>query len=188
MKNTKTPILVTLHGGCFTGGSHLWDQKQTKCLEKLGFNVRQLAFPTDNFEDTIVFLKNAIQEFGKKVYLLGRSSGGYLAKVIFDSCPDLIEKAIYLAPVFDPETRAMENPRFQKKQSYYFLNTTSYPTTDSFDLEKEVLFLAEKDENVPLKCFTQTQLENAIRLGIQTHCGLLQTTSSAFRDQILQVV
>jgi len=185
--------MVTLHGGCFVGGSHLWDQKQTFCLQKLGYQVHQLDFPKDNFEDTIDFIHKTLLQLvksneGNKLHLLGRSSGGYLAKVLFDKYPDLIKKAIYLAPVFDPITRGKINTKFQTKQSHYFRNTVELPNTESFNSTREFLFLAERDANVPKECFTTEQLKLAIHLGIQTHGGLLQTTSNAFQQKIMEIM
>lgn len=182
MDSKKT--LITLHGGCFVGGSATWDAKQTECLKNMNYDVHQLEFPKDNFEETIDYIVTYIEKLNRKVYLLGRSSGGYLAKVVFDTRPDLIEKVVYLAPVFNPKLRGETNKRFKDKQDYYFRMVKKLPATDSFDVSRELLFLASKDENVPRKCFTERQVKNAYFLGIETHKGLLETTSERFRKHI----
>lgn len=51
---------------------------------------------------------------------------------------------------------------------------TSYTDTD------ELILLANQDENVPTSCFTQTQLDSAVRIGVKTHSAMCKTTSKAF--------
>lgn len=183
ISNNKNPILITLHGGCFVGGSSSWDKAQTKYLEECGYIVHQLDFPKDNFNETIIYIHNYIKNnFECKVYLLGRSSGGYLAKKLFDNYPDLFKKVFYLAPVFNPKLRAHINTKFQSKQDHYFRNEVEIGKTDSFDENKEVLFLATNDENVPKYCFTKKQLDNAIYLGIKSHKGMTTTISKSFLE------
>lgn len=172
-------IIVTLHAS-FVGGSHTWDQKQTNCLQKLGFEVHQLDFPKDNLEETLLFIKHYIDHLLKekeqeKVYILGRSSGGALAKLMFDQHPELFYKAIYLAPVFNPEIRGQINTKFYDKQEHFF-RLSGYPETNTFDNEKEILILASHDENVPQECFTEEQISCALDFNIRTHKGVCETT------------
>ena len=176
------PIIVTLHGGCFVGGSASWDQSQTKCLSDLGLDVRQLEFPKDEFEETIKFIHNYIEKIGQPVYILGRSSGGYLAKVIVDKYPHLIKKAIYLAPVFNPQLRANIHSKFKSKQDHFFRKSGYIYNTSTINKDKETLFLATHDENVPKECFTKRQIDLGFShgLGIKSHKGILTTTSKAF--------
>lgn len=182
------PILITLHGGCFVGGDASWDTKQTNCLKECGFDVHQLDFPKDNLFDTITYVGNYIKALNKEVYILGRSSGGYLAKVIYNKYPDLIKKAIYLAPVFNPEMRANINTKFKSKQDYYFRYVDKYPETLTFDKDNEILILASNDENVPMECFTEYQLNNAHFIDIATHKGVTTTTSRKFCKIIKQAL
>jgi hypothetical protein len=65
-KPTKK-VLVTLHGGCFVGGSSEWDQPQTEFLRQLNpeqLHVYQLEFKKDNLITTLqdkgVYAKNKI--------------------------------------------------------------------------------------------------------------------------------
>jgi pimeloyl-ACP methyl ester carboxylesterase len=177
-------VLITLHGGCFTGGSATWDAVQTRFLKDLGYDVHQLEFPKDNLNNTIAWIVDYIRKVKEThniVNLLGRSSGGYLAKVIHDTYPRLVHKVIYLAPVFSPQHRAIKHPKFKMQQDLYFKKDI-VPSTATFDPLTELLFLASNDENVPDSCFTKEQLHNAIYLGIKTHKGLLGTVSCAFKD------
>ena len=178
----KTPIIITLHGGCFVGGSETWDKPQTKCLESMGWDVRQLGFPVDEFNETMEYIVNYIKKLDKKVYILGRSSGGYLAKVIHDTYPELIIHALYLAPVFDPKLRASINVKFSNKQKHYFRSTPIYPKTDTYDHKTETLILAKNDENVPKACFTEEQSTFAKCIGCKSHDSVCNTTSSKFKN------
>lgn len=54
--------LVTLHGGCFVGGSADWDAAQTSCLRALGIQVHQLDFPKDECNETLDYIENFILE------------------------------------------------------------------------------------------------------------------------------
>jgi len=71
--------------------------------------------------------------------VLGRSSGGYLAKVLFDQGE--FDRAIYLAPVFTPLIRGIMVPKLGKRQSPYFTDQ-HVPSTDSWSPDKELLLLA----------------------------------------------
>jgi len=173
------PILITLHGGCFTGGCVNWDKAQTECLQNCGFDVRQLDFPKDNINETVEYIRKYIHDLNTPVYILGRSSGGYLAKVIFEKYPDLIKKAIYLAPVFNPQLRARINVQFRDNQEYFF-RYGGYINTSGFNEAAEILILARDDENVPKECFSKKQKKYADYIGIRTHKGVTVTTSRKF--------
>lgn len=182
----KIMNIVTLHGGCFTGGSASWDQNQTVMFKQLGYTVHQLDFPKDNLQETITFIVNYLRTLPNYI-LLGRSSGGFLAKYIKDhySLPGLI-KVIYLAPVFAPNIRVTCYPRFKNKQDHFFRNSTIHELDTSADIDDtELLFLATHDQNVPQQCFTKQQLDHAIFLGIKTHKGMTCTTSNAFKAYLV---
>ena len=179
--------IITLHGGGFTGGSVNWDRKQNVALESLGLKVYQLDFPTNNFEDCMSYLQdkfNQIKSNHPRVFLLGRSSGGYLAKQLFERNPLDFTRVFYLAPVFNPELRAKIYPKFKNRQEFFFRKTTTIPSTKLWDETKEVLFVPHRDQNVPLKCYTLKQLKGVIDLGIQTHSGLCCTCSKLFLKTI----
>jgi hypothetical protein len=174
------PILITIHGGCFVGGDSSWDKEQTELLRTLDLSVHQIDLVKDKglevCLESIRKYVRALPESAPK-YVLGRSSGGYLAKVLFDE--GVFEKAIYLAPVFNPLLRGELVPHLGEKARDFFKDQR-VPDTDRFDGMRELLFLAGSDENVPTRCFTETQLREAKYLGINTHAGLLKTTSEKF--------
>lgn len=179
--------MITLHGGCFTGGDVSWDQDQNNLLRHLGIDVFQLDFPKDNYNDTIKWLENELLKLKQQydiIYLLGRSSGGYLAKQLFELHPDKITKVFYLAPVFNPLLRHKINPYYELAQTYYFRFNQSVPETTNWNKEKEIMFLAVKDENVPIECFTQEQIDNNINLNLQTHQEVTTTCCDLFRKTI----
>jgi pimeloyl-ACP methyl ester carboxylesterase len=184
---TTKPIIVTLHGGCFVGGSAEWDKPQTKCIENCGFDVHQLDFPKDNLSDTISYIHEYIKNLGTCVYMLGRSSGGCLAKIFYDKYPNLIEKVVYLDPVFDPKSRGSVHIKFKDKQDHFF-RKSGYPDTSLFNKDNEILILAENSENVPRICFTLEQLGNAMYIGIKTHKGVNTTTSKVFHNIIKKLL
>jgi len=180
-------ILITLHGGCFIGGNSSYDKEQTSLLSGIFKHVFQLDFVKTNLESTIADLKRQIHELkekytGKKFYVLGRSSGGYLAKVLFDA--GLFEKAIYLCPVFNPILRGQLVKHLGEKASAYFKDQHVY-LTNSWDTKNETLYLASNDQNVPNECFTDEQLKNAIYVGPITHTGMIECTSKLFVDSIM---
>lgn len=191
------PDILTLHGGCFVGGSASWDKPQTEMLQKMGFTVHQLKFPKDNLQESINFILDYIYDKFEQpesddsyepYYILGKSSDGLLAKYIFDNykarLPNL-KHVIYIAPVLNPKLRAILNPKFKYKQAWYFRYTLDNDTlTEEFNPKKEMLLLATHDENVPTECFTQEQIDNAVYLGIATHKELTCTTSYAFQQLI----
>ena len=180
-------ILVTIHGGCFVGGNSSYDKEQTSFLKTLFENVYQIDFVKNNLNDTIndidAQIKNLKMHKNKKFFVLGRSSGGYLAKVLFDK--GLFDKAIYICPVFNPMLRGEKIPKLGNKSKEYFNNQYVYET-NKWNKANECLFLALDDENVPTECFTTEQLENGIYLGPKTHVGTINCTSEKFKEELIK--
>ena len=182
-----TNILVTLHGGNFIGGDSSWDKEQTELLKTLGYIVYQLDFPNTNLENCLESIRQQVKNirlthFLSNIYVLGRSSGGYLAKVLFDEGL-LFDKAIYIAPVFNPLKRGDLILELGNKSRVFFENQ-NVPKTNKWFNDKELLLLATNDENVPLHCFTEEQLKYGVYLGPKTHSSLLKTTSKEFQECI----
>jgi predicted esterase YcpF (UPF0227 family) len=180
-------ILVTIHGGCFVGGNSSYDKEQTQFLKSLFENVYQIDFVKSKLSDTIEDIEIQVKNLkklhnSKKFIVLGRSSGGYLAKILFDK--GLFDKAIYICPVFNPKLREILVPKLGNKSKEYFFNQHIYET-DSWNKEKECLFLASEDENVPNSCFTQEQLNYAKYIGPSTHVGMIGCTSEKFRVALI---
>jgi hypothetical protein len=189
--------ILALHGGCFVGGSIEWDTDQNTALSKMGFYVLQLHIPgtVDEFRTSSDSVhRNLVIDFPKPYFVLGRSSGGYLAREYMDRFID-IHKALYLCPVFNPMLRAKLLPRFAAKTQAFFGEdarvgvfcrnpyTEDQHPIDTWDMdENELLLLATKDENVPRECYTSEQLKHAVFLGPATHSGVCCTTSAKFLE------
>lgn len=187
----KAKCLFSIHPGGFVAGSPRLDDAQNRILVRhCGFEeVFACDYPKDNFEETISYLGATLRNLSKQfdIYVIGRSSGGYLAKVLFESYTHLIKKCIYLAPVFDPVKRQEVHPRFRERHRYYFRLTTHVPPTTRFDTQKEVIFLAERDQNIPLTCFTKLQQKHA-RTFNKTHEGLCFTTDARFLQRLCRLM
>jgi hypothetical protein len=52
--------LVTLHGGCFTGGNSTWDLPQTMLFREIGYDVYQVEFDKSS-------LSTCLQDIRKQV-------------------------------------------------------------------------------------------------------------------------
>jgi len=177
-------IVVTLHGGNFVGGDASWDAEQTQLLRRLGFTVHQLAFAKDTLSVSLQSIREQVLELKKQhpaspFFVIGRSSGGYLAKVLFDE--GLFSKAIYLAPVFAPILRSVLIPALGQQSRSFFANEV-IPASTRWSHGDERLLLATNDENVPLRCFTQEQMEAAQFIGPRTHSEMVKVVSREFRD------
>ena len=215
-KPTQKPtkkVLITLHGGCFVGGSANWDQPQIEFLRQLNpdqLHVYQLEFKKDNLKTTLQDIARQVRELKtyyspeSHFYVLGRSSGGYLAKVLFDFCHSeqtkekrfqhkerwvssqnrLFEKAIYLAPVFNPITRGNKIPTLGEKARPFFDNQKSIYSTIEYDSNLERLFIPTHDENVPKECYTEYQKKEAFSMNIKTHSAMCKTTSKEFATHL----
>lgn len=182
-------VLVTLHGGNFVGGDAAWDAEQTQFLKNLGYQVHQLAFPTGSLSAAIAAIREQVDNIKRAnptsyIGVIGRSSGGYLAKVLFDE--GLFSKALYLAPVFSPQLRAMIKPTLGAASKGFFENERSIPSTTHWTPTHELLLLATDDENVPPECFTMEQLAAAIYLGPRTHSEMVKIVSNEFRTRVLE--
>jgi hypothetical protein len=180
-----TALLVTLHGGNFVRGDASWDQAQTDLLRSFGFQVHQLDFPTTTLSQALAFLRDEVTRLKAQYptlacHVLGRSSGGYLAKVLFDE--GLVTRAAYLAPVFSPLVRATLVPVLGKESDTYFQNVRSIPATSRWTKDHELLLLATDDTNVPRECFTDEQLVAARYLGPRSHSDMVKLASQELGD------
>lgn len=84
----KTVVLITLHGGGFVEGDSTWDGPQTALLMNMNCYVYQLDFVKTTLEECLRSIRTKVQNLARvhklPFYVLGRSSGGYLAKVLYD--------------------------------------------------------------------------------------------------------
>jgi len=182
----KRGTIITFHGGCFMGGNTSYDRFQNVLLSSLGYDVHQVCFPK-NYTEFIRWTNNFnFEGMQQPIYTLGRSSGGYLAKIFATINVLEVKKAIYICPVFNPHLRYQINPQFKEKTLEFFDRIkNSGMSTKMFDKDRELLLLAKRDENVPNECFTKKQLQSAIYLGPTTHKGMLSTTSKAFAKLVM---
>lgn len=174
MSGAARPVLFTLHGGCFVGGSAAWDGPQTAMLRDLGFVVHQLEFDKSSLDAALEDIRRQVREVAGAA-VLGRSSGGYMAKVLFEE--GLFDKAIYICPVLDPATRGRMLPALGARAAPFFKGTTP-PALRGWDPRRELLLLAKDDENVPSECFSKEQLDAAVYFGPRSHKGATTSTSS----------
>ena len=192
-------LVLSFHGGCFTGGNTSWDVKQNMMLAELGFEVHQLAFPKTYkaFKAwACKFCWDALPQT-KKVVCLGRSSGGYLACVFAALHPSRVSQLVLLCPVLDPEMRASLLPKFQKKTKAFFgldvakpieLDALVHETTCKSKKPRLLLFLAHNDGNVPIEVYSSCLRKLAIFPGPRTHQGVLGCTSSTLQLAIQEFV
>jgi hypothetical protein len=178
--------IVAFHGGCFTGGNTTWDKQQNEALVREGFRVIQVEFPKQwtKFQQWVQDELPDLVPMDAPIFLLGRSSGGFLAKYIHDHPPSSWEnlKAIYICPVFRPYIRAELLPKFRKRTDQFF--DTPPNSTEAWDPQTERLYLAKEDGNVPTGVFTQVQLENGYFFGPKTHKGMTISASKPFCEEI----
>lgn len=98
----------------------------------------------------------------------------------------MFDKAVYLAPVFNPALRAELVPALGAKAAPFFTCMAPHgiPPTTAWDPTRERLFLALADENVPDALFSAPQLAAARRPGPRTHTGLLNSVAAALLDDV----
>lgn len=178
--------ILAFHGGCFRGGSISWDKEQNQKLADQGFHVHQVLFPTTTIAD---FRRWAVtfpfRNFKGPIFCLGRSSGGYLAREFFMMHGRKIKRVVYICPVFNPLIRCALFPQFEQKTIEFF-DKGNAKTVDceETDRERERLYLAHHDENVPAECYTVPQRKEALYIGPKTHSGMCTCASQAFVNDV----
>ena len=187
----KGKCLISLQQGIFTGGDPNKIKKQNELIEKIcNIKVLNLKLPLDNWNDTFNYVKNKLLIYSKKydIYIIGRSSGGYLGKILFDTYPNLIKKIIYLCPVFNPRKRQEIHTQYQKPQDYYFRFNKEIPSTNTFNPKNEYIYIAINDKKVPLECYTNLQKKYFKKTNYKTHRGLCFTTNIQFIKEICKIL
>lgn len=194
----KAPVgcVLSFHGGSFTGGSTEFDKEQNMALAKRGLEVHQVSFPRTTFADFIEwatademrdFLQQQHKAFGGSVFVLGRSSGGFLAKFFYEHYSDLIAKAIYLCPVLQPVLRAQLVPKTRESTARYFANTVErndFSFAKRFCAEREMIMVVSHDDRVPLECFSDEQKMALRVLHFKTHRYACTCATDAFLRQL----
>lgn len=181
LSKNKIGIIISFHGGCFVGGNVNYDYDQNMFLSDLGYEVRQIEFPKkyDEFLKYIDDFTFNNDDLNYPIYVLGRSSGGFIAKLFFEKHKSYIHKALYLCPIMDPFKRIELLPKFETKTKEFFENVSDVKI-DTFDSKREHILLATNDENLPIEVLTKEQLESSTYLGPKTHSSMLKTTSNIF--------
>lgn len=152
--------IIAFHGDAFVDGAPRQDDEQNRWLaETTRFQVHQLAFPKTAKQFSqwaasdcmIEFLMQQRQSFGK-VFVLGRASGGYLAKWFRQLHPTLVDGAIYFSPVMDPAARARLLPRFAASTRQFFGDHDVPHNFVDAAQNDELYLLATFDNRVPESC------------------------------------
>lgn len=186
-------IVVAFHGGCFVGGSTSWDRAQNEALAARGLRVHQIELPKtwsafrEQYEPGTVTPIDAYVVFGVPFFVVGRSSGGFLAKFVHDHHPDKVTKSAYLCPVFGPRERARLLSAYADKTETFFGPASRVDSlTCDWNGAEERLYLASDDDHVPTSLFTPEQLAEARYAGPRTHAGMTTCSSAAFVDDLVQ--
>ena len=150
---TSTPIgiIISFHGGCFSGGNMSYDKEQNNLLSNMGFIVYQPEFPK-KYSEFKKWCQEYIPSFQKRnltVYVLGRSSGGYLAKYVYKNYL-FINGAIYLCPILFPKERYQHISKFQSKTMSFFDEEEENMSVLN---NNEFMILSTIDENIPYQLF-----------------------------------
>lgn len=118
------------------------------------------------------------------VYVLCRSSGGYLAQYVYHTY-DFVKKAAYLCPILIPYMRCHMKPLFRKRTHKFF--DVSPVIYSEFDHLCETIHLATNDQNLPNECLSTKQLKYAMVTNISNHKDMLTTTDPVILNNLYQV-
>lgn len=180
-------LMIAFHGGNFIDGSVEWDEAQNRKISEMHqCMVYQLDLP----KTLAAFMKwcnslalrNWLQSCASSydnVFVLGRSSGGYLAKVFYDRHTDLIARAAYLCPVMDPFKRA-RCVGDKRHGTYSFFAGCRLPLEDGpvFDENETVVVPFINDVHVPILCQPASVLRIAVRSKEFTHKELCTSVAT----------
>lgn len=185
-KGTPESLVIAFHGGNFVDGSLEWDAAQNKRIANLySCMVYQLGLPKTLAEFMKWCNSLALRKWLKcmaasyeGVLVLGRSSGGYLAKVFYETHKKLIARATYLCPVMDPFKRA-RLVADKRHGTYRFFAGCELPLGADLDFDdSEVVLLPHNhDKYVPIMSQPKALLRIAVRSKEEDHRTLCITTS-----------
>lgn len=179
-------IIISFHGGCFTGGNMTYDAPQNNMLCNMGFIVYQPEFPK-KYSAFKTWCQEYIPPFQKRnlpIYVLGRSSGGYLAKYVYNNFT-FIHNAIYICPIMFPKKRYQTHPRFKKNTISFFDHTED--NMNSYD-DNEHIILGIHDENMPYNLFSHISGGNILTYNNHiSHSDILTQSNPAFQNLIQHI-
>lgn len=185
MASKKRKIgMISFHGGCFTGGSADWDKKPNEVIaNNNNLTIHAAEFPKSSFTDFEKWMKSDDTKewltHNRVKYVIGRSSGGYLARKFFKYHRSSLEKAIFICPVLQPIKRAKQLEKFRSRTETFFgKDHDNALVDDTEDISKDELVLAAThDANIPKNCYTPGQQESLVYPGPRTHVGMCKSTS-----------
>lgn len=176
--------IIAFHAGCFSGGSVKYNSRQNTKLAQQGYIVYQVDFPKKHDKFMSWGEKFNFDRMTTPIFCLGRSSGGYLAKLFTQMHQKKISRSVYLCPVLNPELRMKLLPKFAKRTMEFFGSTKNMKHLKSHNSLNELILVPKHDENIPGECYTTTQKERAGYTGIKTHSGLCEASSNRVIDTI----
>ena len=181
--------VLSFHGGNFVDGSMAWDAEQNAAVSSY-YNciVYQIDLPKTCAE----FLKwarskklrawlRALARSYKTLSLIGRSSGGYLAKIFFDIHRGPLDRSVYLCPVFDPFRRAIFVAD-KRHGTYTFFGGSYCAMGDALKFtDREMIVVPyQHDPLVPIQAQPREALRKASSANLRTHKEVCCDTSPAF--------
>lgn len=180
--------ILAFHGGEFVKGNTRWDRPQNTLLANTGFEVYQLHLPKKWSEFKEWATSDAMEEFLQQqsqnkgpLIVLGRSSGGYLAKWFFRAHSTFLHKAIYLSPVFQPDIKTGGAKRFfENKKRGEEAEQQEVEKLEYLNASCELLLITGCEQNQ----YSEIQKEHAIVLGPRDHKGLCTTASKKFARKV----
>jgi len=192
-KRSATSAVLSFHGGNFVEGSVAWDAAQNDAISN---QYRCVVYQIDLPKTCAEFLKWALsqklrawlravtQTYGA-LSVLGRSSGGYLAKVFFDIHSDVLARAAYLCPVMDPFRRAI-SVEDKRHGTYAFFGSCYFRMGDAlkFTNREIILVPCELDPLVPVQAQPREVLLKSVSVNLQTHRNVCCSVSPAFLAQL----
>jgi hypothetical protein len=185
---TSTPIgiIISFHGGCFSGGKISYNIEQNNLLCDMGFIVYQPEFPK-KYSEFKRWCNEYIPPFNKRslpIYVLGRSSGGYLAKYVYSNYK-FIHGGIYICPILFPSERYNCYPQFKNKTISFFDDEEE---DMSICTDSEHIILGKNDKNIPYYLFSNIMGGNIyVDDSSKSHLEILNQSGSEFRHLVNQI-
>jgi predicted esterase YcpF (UPF0227 family) len=153
--------------------------------KKLNIRIIEINITKNNYRDNFSHLERLLNAYSKKykIYILSTSFGGYFAKQLFEKNSLIIEKIIYLTPIFSPQ-KFFENT---KLFNLFFEFIFPIPKTNKWNNKKEFLILSQEDNIINSNQFSKNQIKNSFYNCI-TRVGLIQTSSDYFINKIYSII
>ena len=151
--------------------------------KKLNIRIIEIDLTKNNYRDNFSHLERLLNAYSKKykIYILSRSFGCYFAKQIYEKKSFIIEKIIYLSPIFCPKI-------FETNKLFTFFEFVfPIPKCNKWDNKKEFLILSQEDKIINYNQFSKNQKKNVIYICI-SRVGLIQTSSVYFTNKLYKII